>query len=468
MDIDFNLKIFSFKRRISISREWVRFGIVLLVVLATMFVTYWGSSRIHILLLVLISGIAGVVALLRKPELGFILIFLGGAFVPYSGPAGVNVTVFIVVLMIGIWLMDMLVVHREFKLIKSQILTPIIVMLLISVIAFGMGQIPWFAFANQAPLDAQLGGFAIYMLSLGCTLATAHLIRDIKWLKLITWILIGLGSIYIFGRLTGVPINNLYQGGFTGSMFWTWLTALAFAQAFFNSELKKATRILLLCIVLATMFVAFIQANDWKSGWVPPLVAIAIMIGLQYRRLVLLAVPIAVMAVGNLAVTLIASDEYSWGTRVDAWRIVLEISKVNPLFGLGFSNYYWYTPLIPIRGWFVNFNSHSQFVDLIAQVGILGLLCFLWIFFEIIRLSWKLIQDNRLEGFTKAYAYAVFAGIIATLVAAFLGDWVLPFVYNVGLTGFRASILLWIFVGGLIAIKRLSSKSKNDNREQIN
>jgi O-antigen ligase len=122
---------------------------------------------------------------------------------------------------------------------------------------------------------------------------------------------------------------------------------------------------------------------------------------------------------------------------------------------LGFSNYYWYTPLIPIRGWVVNFNSHSQYIDLIAQVGILGLFCFLWIFFEVLKLSWKLIKNKHIDGFAGAYTYGVLAGTTATLVAAFLGDWVLPFVYNVGLTGFRASILPWLFVGGMIAIERM-------------
>jgi O-antigen ligase len=335
-------------------------------------------------------------------------------------------------------------------------------MLVISVIAFGMGQIPWFVFANQAPLDAQAGGFAIFILSLGCTLVTAHLFQNIKWLKIIVWVYIALSAIYVLGRLIGLPVGQIYQIGLvSGSMFWTWLVVLAFAQAFFNNKLKLSVRALLYGVVLITMFVAYVRGNDWKSGWVPAAVAIAIMIGLRYKRLVLLTIPVAILAVGNLAVRLIASDEYSWGTRVDAWQIVFEISKVNPLFGLGFSNYYWYTPLIPIRGWVVNFNSHSQYIDLIAQVGILGLFCFLWIFFEVLKLSWRLLKNKSLTGFAEAYTFGVFAGVIETMVAAFLGDWVLPFVYNVGLNGFRASILPWIFIGGLVAIEKISTENRS-------
>ena len=106
----------------------------------------------------------------------------------------------------------------------------------------------------------------------------------------------------------------------------------------------------------------------------------------------------------------------------------------------------------------MSFNSHSQYVDLIAQVGILGLVCFLWIFFEVGHLAWTL-KDCLPDGFARSYSYSVLAGIVGTLVAAFLVDWVLPFVYNIGFNGFRASILPWIFFGGLIGIEQVYQKA---------
>ena len=44
------------------------------------------------------------------------------------------------------------------------------------------------------------------------------------------------------------------------------------------------------------------------------------------------------------------------------------------------------------------------------------------------------------------------------LVAGMLGDWLLPFVYNVGTNGYRASIIGWVFLGGLLAIHQLWKK----------
>jgi hypothetical protein len=456
MDLSFRFHIFNFNRNLIIPKQWVRWGIILATVLLSTIVAYWGSMRILEILLVLIAGFGVFLVLIRQPNWGFILIFLGGMFIPFTGPSGINAAVLVVALLLGIWIMDMVAVKRRVQFVRSRALLPVIVFLAISIIAFGMGQIPWFTFASQAPITAQAGGFAIFVLSISALLLSSHLIKEIRWLEIIVWTFIALGAIYVLGRAIRFPyIDRIYQNGFAaGSMFWTWLIALSLSQVIFNKQLKPRIRGLLVGIAVVTFYVAFIQANDWKSGWVPPLVATAALIGMKYKRLTILAIPFAVLVGVYLATDLVASDEYSWGTRIDAWLIVLEISRVSPILGMGFSNYYWYTPLFPIRGWRVSFNSHSQYVDLIAQVGILGLLCFLWIFFEIGRLSWDLTKKLP-DGFAFAYSHGVLAGIAGTLMAAFLVDWVLPFVYNIGFTGFRASILPWIFFGGVISIEQI-------------
>jgi O-antigen ligase len=325
-----------------------------------------------------------------------------------------------------------------------------------------MGQIPWFIFAEQAPLDAQAGGLAIFILSSGILILAAHRFREEKWLHIFTWVFIFLGAGYILGRAIRFPyIDIWYNPGFAaGSMFWTWLVAMALSQAVFNPTLKTSVRVLLYLLVVLTFYVALNQAYDWKSGWLPPLLSVSIILGWRFKRLFILIIPIALVTTSVLTTSLILTDQYSWGTRVDAWLIVLEISKLNPFLGLGFSNYYWYTPLYPIRGWSVNFNSHSQYIDLIAQTGIIGLACFLWIFIEAIRLNWRLM--NKLPGgFPQSYSVGTFAGIAGTLLAAFLVDWVLPFVYNIGFSGFRASILPWIFLGGLISLDQLYGNTDN-------
>ena len=40
------------------------------------------------------------------------------------------------------------------------------------------------------------------------------------------------------------------------------------------------------------------------------------------------------------------------------------------------------------------------------------------------------------------------------LFAAMLADWIFPFVYNIGLNGFRDSFVGWMLLGGLVVMRR--------------
>ena len=70
------------------------------------------------------------------------------------------------------------------------------------------------------------------------------------------------------------------------------------------------------------------------------------------------------------------------------------------------------------------------------------------------RLGWRL-RASVGQGFARGYVHAGLAGLAGTLAAGMLGDWFIPFVYNIGLAGFRASVLSWLFLGGLIALQHL-------------
>ena len=106
----------------------------------------------------------------------------------------------------------------------------------------------------------------------------------------------------------------------------------------------------------------------------------------------------------------------------------------------------------------MQFNSHNQYVDLLLQTGILGLACFLWFAWEVGWLGWRL-RTQVPPGFAQAYVYGALGGLVGTLTAGMLGDWVLPFVYNVGLDGFRDSVIAWIFLGGLVTLEQMKPEN---------
>jgi hypothetical protein len=131
--------------------------------------------------------------------------------------------------------------------------------------------------------------------------------------------------------------------------------------------------------------------------------------------------------------------------------------------GLGLSNYYWYTPLFPILGYTSYFSSHNNYVDLIAQTGLIGLACFLWLAWQIGRLGWELRSEVP-DNFAKAYVIGALGGLAGTLATGMLGDWILPFVYNVGMVGMRSSLFAWMFLGGLVALEQIVRHPKNISR----
>jgi O-antigen ligase len=126
---------------------------------------------------------------------------------------------------------------------------------------------------------------------------------------------------------------------------------------------------------------------------------------------------------------------------------------VNPILGLGPANYHFYTPLFSIMGYYIEFNSHNNYVDVVAQAGLLGLAFFLWFFGEIGWLGWKLRKVVP-QGFEYAFVIGCLGGLGGSLVAGMLGDWVIPFIYNIGLRGMRASILAFIFFAGLVVLEK--------------
>jgi hypothetical protein len=404
---------------------------------------------------------------LRVPAIGLLALIAGGMLVDFEIGTGtstsINLVVILLPMLIGIWFIDMLVRKRRVYFVPSRTNPPLVALVIVSILAFGIGQMTWFFYARQAPILSQLGGLAIFLLSAGAFIFTANVIKNIKWLKSLTWLFIIVGTIIVLSRLIpilGRSMHHLLPSGATGSLFWLWMIAIAFSQFLINRDLSIVWRILLLGLVVATLYVAIVLGFGWKSGWIPALAAFGVITWLRFRRLRIVLLIGGLVLIWLMSSELIQSDQYSYVTRLEAWKIILnEIVKVNPIFGLGPANYRFYTPLFPIMGYWVEFNSHNNYIDILAQIGVLGVIAFLWFAWEIWRLAWGLLKID-LGGFTNAYVVGALGGLVGMLVAGMLGDWVIPFVYNVGLSGFRASVLGWIFLGGLVVIHHIYTTKK--------
>ena len=451
---------------------WLKPAVVLSVLALAALLGQRPSMRLVQLAVIGGGGLLAFSVLMRQPTWGVLALIPVSLLVPFEIGTGtgtsLNATVLTLFSLLSLWVLDGMLREGGPRLFPSRPSLPIVALVVVAVLAFINGNLPWVAFAQPAPLMTQIGGLAVFVLSAGAFLLVAYQIPDLRWLRRLTWLFLALGAVYIAGRLVPGPgrsLVGLFPDGSTGSLFWVWLVALAFSQAAFNRRLAKGWRLALGGLVLATLYVGLFPARSWASGWLPSLVALLVVVWARAPRLGLLitVVGCAVVALSLSEITglIIAGEEYSAVTRWEAWRIMTEIIKVNPVLGLGPANYYHYTPLYPILGWVVEFSSHNQYVDIVAQTGLLGLLCFFWFIWAVGRLAWRM--RNRVpDGFANAYVYGALGGLGGMLAAGMLGDWVLPFAYNIGLKGMRASVLGWLFLGGVVVLEKLYAAGYHD------
>lgn len=332
----------------------------------------------------------------------------------------------------------------------------------VAALAFVVGQYPWFP-APPAPMSAQLGGLGLFLLSGGLLLSVGREMRSLVQLERLTWLFLAASTlalvvIMVQPLLPDLALLNVVDATTVGSMFWTWVVAMSASQALFNRELALPWRVALAVLTLLTLARGLLLAFSWASGWLPPLIAFGIVVFFRFPRLsvgvgLLSLVPLILLS--SAAVAPVAEEEsYSLMTRLEAVRVLWQVVERNPWLGLGPANYYHYTLQFPILGWYVRFNSHNQYLDLVAQVGVAGLLAFFWVVAEVARLAWQL-RARTSSRFARAYSVGVLAGLAGSLAASALADWVVPFVYNIGIPGFRSSLLFWFFLGGTVALRRM-------------
>jgi hypothetical protein len=203
--------------------------------------------------------------------------------------------------------------------------------------------------------------------------------------------------------------------------------------------------------------------RDLSNPPASPVAAILVWVRWPRWRWVSVALAIVALSLFFPAVFQFAGGEDEWvvsgGSRLALAGRVVELTMRNPITGLGPAAYRPYGRLIPLmyEGAYYNnlgLSSHNNYVDLFSHVGLLGLGLFLWFAVEVIRLAVRL-RARYTDGFAAGYVNGMLAAWVGVLVIMMLADWILPFVYNIGFPGFQASVLVWLFLGGLVALENM-------------
>lgn len=454
-------------RYISILRgtNLLRWGVIFCVLGASAVLGALAENRLALVAGAAVGGMVVFLVLVRWLEVGVLLLLPISFLLPWGVGTGteteINLTILWLFMLLGVWLVRMIVNNKHISLRGSIINLPGLLFVITTIVAMAAGNVRWLKFStSQASIFSQIGGTLMLVLPVGLLLMVGNIVKEENWLRKLVLVFLGLGTVHLIARWVpgGGIIAEVYNEKSVSALFYIWVTALSGGIWLFDDTLKRWQKYLVGGLFGLTVVTALILMSQNASTWFSVLVVIGMLIWLKSWRMgLVVSLALGVAGIWHSEVIIervFRIEEYSAITRAATWPIMWELVKASPIIGLGPSNYYFYTPLFSLMGYYIQFNSHNNYWDIAAQVGLLGLVIFLWLS---IALGWtgiRLRQQVR-SGFRRAYTNAALAGLVGTLAVGMLGDWFMPFVYNIGFNGFRGAIFPWIFLGGLLALEHL-------------
>ena len=421
-----------------------------------------------LILMGLFVALPALVAALRAFDELVLAIPFVALLIRFSLPTGsdsrVSAAMLLVMLLAGIWIVTALY-QRQIELTPSVLNAP-----LLSFIAVCLIALAW-SIAFRDPLVTaygqftlvQLGACAAMVLSPIATLLIANFVRTTERLRWIALVFVGVGVVSTLGYEVGLKLGQLNTGG----LFALWFIAVGYAIVISLPSLPSWMRLALSLVLLLHMYDRAVTSIAWVSGWLPALTAVLVITWLRSKR----------AAVGLLlALALLATLQWSFiqqevfeeaerdGSyeRLTLWDLNLELIREHPLVGTGPAGYaIYYMTYHPEEAR----STHNNYLDIIAQTGIIGSLCWLWLMAAAGREAWLALRYAP-PGWPRTLSLAAAGGLAGAVVAMTLGDWVLPFAYNQGIEGYRYTVFSWIFLGVLISVRQQVAPQAERQRER--
>jgi O-Antigen ligase len=385
----------------------------------------------------------------------------------------ISFTFFLLYLWVFIWLFKMIVVERQFKLQPSHTNLTVGLFIVAVVVSFiwsnayveaGVG----YLYADKT-IQRLMTGLVI-IISAATHVLYANTVRSEKILKHIVWWFIGVGVVFgVLRLMTGevpAPLNDRGQ-------FPAWITAIILGQLFFNDALRWPLRVVLTSTVVMWLLITLGVGITWLSGWVPLLVVILTLTFFRSRKLLLVALLLmAVYGISKIETiqrTLTTEEQESGTSRALSWERTVAVTGDHFFLGTGPAGYHFY---FTAYGYYDlngvgSFNlSHNNYVDILAQTGLVGFT--LWMLFWIAQglNTWNLLRTPAPNGFLKGLKYTLVACYPAILVTMMLGDWLTPFPYTQTLAGIDYTIWAWMLTGLTVALYHVL-REQNANRQLL-
>lgn len=413
---------------------------------------------------VVLAGIAIAAALIlsRRFEFGLLLYFLIAPFNRGNSPAvlgaGASYDAGIMPSQMGLAVLSVFWAVSQFfgggiRIVKTRLNAPFLAFFGVAIASIAAAGFIWDAdvqrFDNQ--LLYQVSEVGIWALCAAAFFLTANSIKGKGWIAALYWpvVIVALYVSYFQFTRAEMPIrisHNVFIVAYAAT--------LTTARLVFRKESMGVK--LALGLLLALFLTAAFYNRVWVSGWLSTSLGVMVVLVLYSRRL------FAALAVAALFMLFIYpayfhsiyDDSRHEGDldRITMWGDAARMAgNTNPLLGIGPGDYMTYGRKYGSSWYGENTYTtpHSNYPQMIAELGILGIAAFLWLLVAGVRTGYDSIRGNpgQLKWFA-AGATAIFASIAVT---SLVGDYILPSRVNGGIWTFSTSVFPWLLLGAAVA-----------------
>lgn len=428
-------------------------------VLAIAGFVFVAQSRGLTMSLLLAAGMLLALFIVVRPEIGIITLIGCAAVVRVSVSTGTGTPIVASLAVAGLlvcgWLVHQILNRQRVSLVPRSIAIPATLLAAATLFSLIWGRLALDPRVIYSPgfIRVQIAAAGLTIIALGLLFVGADLFRERRTRNIVLVVIVMIGIISLPYRYSAAEAPMMNAAG----LFGVWLVAICWAHALGNDDLPDLARLGLAALAIGWLAMAITIEQTWVSGWLPPLIAllgVTIAVRPILGQFVALLGVVGVAFYNSLFYTMLITNEQQEGSlggefgRLELWKRNLEVVSDHLLFGTGPAGYaLYYLTFVPDHA----MSTHSNYVDVLAQNGIFGLIGLLWLLGSLFVLSHSVLRYTWHPS-DRATAAAIAGGIPAVAASLWLGDWLIPFVYNQTLAGFDHAVYSWLMFAMLMGL----------------
>lgn len=364
--------------------------------------------------------------------------------------------------MITVWWLGRIRAPRE-PLVPGPVNRPLLLMVPVALLSlvWNLGGADPNVPAQHVKLAVSVGQVLLIAWPVGLYFVTANTVRDVRTMETIMKLVVvmALPSLVL-------PILPGPWRSYVGWSIYFCLVAspYCFALSFETPSPVRKAGLWLVAILPVLYGISIGKAFLYVTA----AVALAVVAALKGRKLLLAAVPVLVgiyvlqvAATGSYvprplkALVDVEVQQQSWGGRAGRLALAADTLAIwarHPLFGVGPGNSWPY-----MHRYSVIDTPHNQYLNLLLELGIAGILCFAWFIVGAFRMGIDALRRVA-RGFPQNLVVAWFALFSGMVVSGLTGDFIFHSIRNGGLEMFTGYYLQWIVLGMVASLADLERR----------